>query len=237
MYKKMTTEELREFIESIAILQKKSAEEFREQKKETDEQMKRTDEQMKRTDKKIEKLSEEFRKEQRKTDEQMKRTDKKLASIGIKLGNVTNNNGEIAEEFFYSSFEKNKELGEVKYEYIGRNWTQQIKNIEEEYDIIMTNGKSIAIIEVKTKAHKNDITRLERKIVHFKKLFPIYKDFKVYGGLATLVLTEIVKNELIKKGFFAIKQQGNHISIISPQHFYKVTKKDWPVQKFIPRVF
>lgn len=37
---------------------------------------------------------------QDRTDEQMKHTDKKLERLGITLGNVTNNQGDVAEEFF-----------------------------------------------------------------------------------------------------------------------------------------
>ena len=41
-----------------------------------------------------------LREAQKQTDEQMKRTDEKLKSVGIQLGNMSKNQGDIAEEFF-----------------------------------------------------------------------------------------------------------------------------------------
>lgn len=37
---------------------------------------------------------------QAKTDEQMKRTDEKLKRIGLRLGSTSNNQGDVAEEYF-----------------------------------------------------------------------------------------------------------------------------------------
>lgn len=45
--------------------------------------------------------------------------------------------------------------------------------IQKEYDLFLSNGDAIAIIEVKYKAHIADIAKLERKFNNVKKLFPI----------------------------------------------------------------
>ncbi len=188
---------------------------------ETDEQMKETDrflsarfaetdEQMKETDRF---LSARFAE----TDEQMKETERKLNKLGKLYGNMSNNNGEIAEEFFYTSFSKTRTLGALHYDDIGRNWEKERDGIEEEYDIIMTNGNAIAVIEVKVKAHPEDVNALEKKVENFKKLFPIYKDYTIYGGLASLTMSKDVKSKLLEKGLYAIKQQGNHVEVASPK--------------------
>ena len=52
-------------------------------------------------------------------------------------------------------------------------------NIQEEYDLMMTYEDSIAIVEVKYKAHLKDIDKLDRKINNIKKLISIYKDYKL----------------------------------------------------------
>jgi hypothetical protein len=41
----------------------------------------------------------------KKTDEQMKRNEAKLTKIGVLLGNISNNQGDVAEDFFYNSLE------------------------------------------------------------------------------------------------------------------------------------
>ena len=84
--------------------------------------------------------------------------------------------------------------------------------IQEEYDIFLTNGGSIAIIEVKYKAHLDDIKKLERKFNHFKKLFPIYKDYKLYGAMASFYFNQDTKDELLKQGYFIVERHGDLIS-------------------------
>ena len=49
------------------------------------------------------------------TNEQMKRTDEKLERLGITLGNVTNNQGDVAEEFFLNSLLKDNHLGNIYF--------------------------------------------------------------------------------------------------------------------------
>ena len=177
---------------------KKMFVELREQQAETAKQMEETAKQMKETDR------------------QMEETDRKLNKLGRLYGSMSNNYGEVAEEFFYSSFAKTRRLGNLKYDDIGRNWGKRRDGIEEEYDIIMTNGNAIAIIEVKVKAHPEDVNSLDKKVKNFKKLFPIYKDFKIYGGLASMTMSKEVESELLKKGLYAIKRQGNHVEVVSP---------------------
>ncbi|MFZ2967470.1 MAG: hypothetical protein WA080_00275, partial [Sulfuricurvum sp.] len=142
----MTDQELKDLVASLAISQAKTD----EQMKKTDEQMKKTDEQMKETDYQIK----ELRKSQQKTDEQMKRNEAKLTKMGVLLGNISNNQGDVAEEFFYNSLEDKKDLAGIHYDFIDKNWKSSTKNLRDEFDIVMVNGKDIAIIEVKYKAHE-----------------------------------------------------------------------------------
>ena len=68
-------------------------------------------------------------KAQKKTDEQMRRNEAKLTKLGVLTGNISKNNGAVAEEFFYSSLKKNKKLGSITYYEIGREWKKDLKNM------------------------------------------------------------------------------------------------------------
>jgi hypothetical protein len=178
----MTDDELKALVASIGVFQKETA-----------ERMRQTDEQMK------------------KTDEQMKRTDEKLERIGIHLGNISNNQGDVAEEFFYNSLAKDNHLGSIYFDDIAKNMAKRRDNIEEEYDLFMTNGDAIAIVEVKYKAHHNDLDKLDRKMRHFKLLFPIYKTYKLYGALASFYMNDDTKKEALNRGYFVLQRCGDII--------------------------
>ncbi len=102
--------------------------ELREFQQKVDEQMKKTDEQMKKTDERM-----------KKTDERMKRTDEKIEKIAQMIGGISNNQGAVAEEFFYNSLKHNQELGGIKYDFIDKNVTRAKGKIEDEFDILMIN--------------------------------------------------------------------------------------------------
>jgi len=192
----MTDDELKELVASLAIAQR----EINEQMKETREQMKETDERMKQTD------------------EQMRKTDQKLERIGIHLGNVTANQGDVAEEFFFNSLVKDTRLGNIHFEDVMKNSSKQRGKIQEEYDLILTNGDSLAIIEVKYKAHQNDLVKLARKMHNFKKLFPIYQNFKQYGAIASFHINDDAKKEALERGYFVLQRQGELIHSESSEH-------------------
>ena len=204
----MTDDELKALVASLAISQTRTDEKFAllaERMNQTDEQMKRTDEQMKLTDEQIKLTGEQMKL----TDEQMKRTDEKLERIGITLGNVTNNQGDVAEEFFYNSLLDNLNLGDLQFDDIGENLHKQRGKVQEEYDIILTNGDEIAIIEVKYKAHKNDLDKLDRKIANFKTLFPVYQHYKLYGAMASFHFNKEAKTETLNRGYFLLQRKGD----------------------------
>jgi hypothetical protein len=85
----------------------------------------------------------------KRTDEQMKRTDGKLERIGAMVGNISNNQGDVAEEFFYQSLINDNRLGSIAFDDITKNMEKHKGNLQEEYDLFMTNGDSIAVVEVK----------------------------------------------------------------------------------------
>jgi Holliday junction resolvase-like predicted endonuclease len=155
---------------------------------------------------------------QDRTDEQMKRTDEKLERIGITLGNVTRNQGDVAEEFFLQSLLKDNHLGSVRFDDVVKNMEKHRGQIQEEYDLVMTNGDAIGIVEVKYKAHTNDLDKLDRKMKHFKKLFPIYQNHKQYGAIASFHINDDAKKEALRRGYFVLQRCGDLVHTESGDH-------------------
>lgn len=152
----------------------------------------------------------ELREEQAKTDAQMKKTDEKLERMGIHLGNISNNQGDVAEEFFYNSLEEKKDLAGVHYDYVDKGWLNRVGQIKDEFDIVMVNGKDIAIIEVKYKAHKADLDKLlTKKYENFKILYPMYKDYNHHLGLATFHINQDLKEEALNQGVIVLQRKGD----------------------------
>jgi len=159
---------------------------------------------------------------QKATDEQMKRNDKmlteKLVRMGITLGNIGKNQGDVAEEFFFQSLIKDNHLGKIHFDDVVKNMEKHRGNIQEEYDLVMTNGDAIAVVEVKYKAHEYDLDKLDRKMKHFKQLFPIYQAFKQYGAIAAFHINDEAKEEALRRGYFVLQRSDDLVHTESSEH-------------------
>ena len=190
-------QKLDKFLESMQEL-RESIRELRKSQAETSEQMKRTDEQMKRTD------------------EQMKKSDEKLERIGVRLGNMGITTGSFAEEFFYRSLQLNPRLGNIFFDSIERRY-RQVKG-GTDYDIVLKNGTSIGLIEVKYNAHPEQVREIkERKIKQLRGQVHEFPQFQLYFGLASMVTSEKLIENAKKEGIFLLTQKGEHLEVVNQE--------------------
>jgi len=152
------------------------------------------------------------------TDLKFKATDRKLEKLSELLGSIGNNQGDVAEEFFFNSLVDNAHLGAIHFDDVATNMKKHKGKIQEEYDLVMTNGEAVGIIEVKYKAHQNDVDKLERKMRHFKILFPWFKDYKIYGALAAFNVNDVAKKEALDRGFFVLQRKGDVLQTDCGEH-------------------
>jgi hypothetical protein len=152
------------------------------------------------------------------TDRQIEksRTDyeRRLKRLEKTMEDWSNNHGFFAEEYFINSFDEGKQnfFGEKFDEMIDR--VKGIKKgFEDEYDILLVNGKSIGIVEIKFKAHENDVPKVLRKAETFRVNFPEYKNHQIYLGLATMVFYPELEQECINQGIAVVKQVGDTVVI------------------------
>ena len=129
-------------------------------------------------------------------------------------GSWANNHGSFAEDYFFNSFENGKQnfFGE-HFDEIEKNLKNKWQGLRDEYDIVLYNHSSVAIIEVKFKAHGDHIPQVLKKAETFRILFPNYKDFNIYLGLAAMSFHTNVEEECIEQGIAVIKQVGDAVVI------------------------
>jgi len=148
------------------------------------------------------------------TDRQMQETDRRMKELQKTVGGWANNHGAFAEEYFFNSFENGKTnfFGE-KFDEIAKHLKNRWQGVEDEYDIVLYNHTSVALIEVKYKANINDIPNVLKKAETFRLLFPQYKDFKIYLGFASMSFYPELEEECINQGIAVIKQVGDTVVI------------------------
>jgi len=176
---------------------------------------------------------EEIRALQAETAKQMAENAKKSAEIDVKidkltvdidkmreeLGNIGHNNGLVAEEIVYHSLNKNMTFAGIEFDSIDKGVTREKKlpdgkKVKGEYDVVLHNGTSVAIIEVKHRVGRESLTRLiEMQLPRFRQIFPQYKDFKMYLGLGGMSFEKGVEEEARRQGIATLMLSGDAVEI------------------------
>ena len=146
--------------------------------------------------------------------------DRRMKNLDDMIGGVSNSNGMFAEEFFFNALDMGDrqffgEHFDDCYSLVKRyNKSNQKRS---EHDILLVNGKSLAIVEVKYKARKEDVQKIINKIPDFRLLFPEYKGHRIFLGLAAMSFDKGVEEESDKAGIAIVKQVGDTV-VINDEH-------------------
>ena len=141
------------------------------------------------------------------------KTDAKLDRLAAMYGGVSDNQGAAAEEFFFNSLSASKQIGSIHFDdvqskvYGGRIGAQQ------EYDLVLLNGDSAAIVEVKYKVHPSSLAQLQKQLALFKVHFPEHKNMKLYGGVAGFSVPDEVTEQAHAQGYFVLKRLGETFAV------------------------
>ena len=169
----------------------------------TDAQLAKTDAQLAKTDAQLAKTDAQLAK----TDAQLARTERILSGIGINLGHA-------AEEFFSYSLQKNKKLGKISFDAVALQLKGHKGRVQDEFDVVMYNGDSVGLVEIKHKVHPSDIEQLiSRKLPNFRALFPKYACSAIYLGIAGMSFPQEVADMAEREGIAVLRQVGDVLSM------------------------
>jgi hypothetical protein len=170
---------------------------------ETDKKFAELAEDRKATDKQIAELAED-----------RKATDKQIKELSKNINGIANSNGEMAEEMIFNSLKKDKTFAGIKFYDIDRNIKLKSKalKLDSEFDVVLENGDTVAIIETKYKVREKDVSELlNKKLNNFRKLFPMYANYKIMLGVGGMSFEKKAIAEANKKGIGIIKIVGDKV--------------------------
>jgi hypothetical protein len=116
----------------------------------------------------------------------MENLEKSIERMSEEVGGIGKSNGAMAEEFIFNALEKDMIFGGIEFYDISTTFNKYSKrqNLRGQYDIVLTNGDTIAIIEIKYKVRKEDVTKFfTTQVDKFRKLFPFYANYKIVLGV------------------------------------------------------
>jgi len=198
----MTDQELKDLVASFAIDRKETGELIDRLAKEAEARHKETSQFIEQTAKEAAARQEE--------------NDRMIKELTRRMGGVDDNIGSHAEQFFQN-------ILKGKLTFAGQKYDKMIPNLEcfgehgvslIEFDIVLVNGKSVAIIETKHRIHPKFVKQLvEERLPKFREFCPEYSKHKAYLGIAGFSFSKKVLEEAEKYGICLLRQVGDSVEI------------------------
>ena len=192
----MSTAELKQLIESIAISQRE------------------TDRQMKETDRELKELGKE-------TDRQMKETDRKLKELGKQIGGLGNKFGAFAEGLAFSSIERILRA-DFGMEAVTPRFSVVKGGECEEYDVLAyRNGatKQGLIVEVKSHLDLATVKQMKRKMDHLFRWMPEHRDKEFQGMVAYVEGSAAARQAVLAQGWHLVQVGEDWFDLKNPPGF------------------
>jgi hypothetical protein len=215
----VSTAELKQLIESIAISQRKTDCQIQEtavQMKETDRivketavQMQETDRKMQETDQIVKETAVQMQDTDRKMKEtavQMKDTDRKLKELGKQIGGLGNKFGTFAEGLAFASIERILRT-DFGMEAITPRFSVVKGGESEEYDVLAyRNGevKQGMIVEVKSSLDLTTIEQMQRKMDGIFRWMPEHRDKEFQGMVAYVDGSAAARQAVLAHGWHLV---------------------------------
>jgi len=183
--------------------------------KEADRRMKETDRQMKETDQQVKETSKSLKETERILNEKFARMEKAIEKTNKQIGGISRSNGEFCEEYFINSFKENPTFMGEKYDRVVDYLKPEPVVINDEYDLVLRNGSTVVLIEMKYKANIEDVGKMFSKLHSYRANYPMFKDYKAYLALASFRFPAKVRKRADEEGVVLIEQRGDKIEVIS----------------------
>jgi hypothetical protein len=190
-------------LKEVSQQQKENA----QQQKETDRQLKETDRQQKETERR-----------QQETDRQLKELGRQIGGLGAKFGSFTEGLAlPSMETILRQRFGMEVISPSVRVSKDGKHL---------EIDVLAyTNGElnTAYIVEVKSHAREEYITQLKSILQRFRSFFPEHKEKKLYGILASVDLSNELREKILQEGFYVARIHDQVFELDIPDNFQPQT--------------
>jgi hypothetical protein len=153
------------------------------------------------------------------TARQMQRTDSELGKLSKRMGQVV--------EYMVAPNlrEKFRELGyDFPQAHQNSDVSDRKNNIFIEIDVKLENGDKAMLVEVKTKPTTEDVQDHIKRLEKMRVYADLHGDKRTFlGAVAGVVISDNVKEYILKQGFFVIEPSGETFNIIPPNN----KPKEW----------
>jgi len=166
-------------------------------------------------------LLKEVSQQQKENAEQQKATDRQLKELGKQIGGLGAKFGSFTEGLALPSMETilGQQFG---MEVISPSVRVSKGGQHMEIDVLAyANGElnTAYIVEVKSHAREDSITQLKSILQRFRNFFPEHKDKRLYGILASVDLSNELREKILQEGLYVARIHDQVFELDIPNNF------------------
>jgi len=166
-------------------------------------------------------LLKEVSQQQKENAEQQKLTDRQLKELGKQIGGLGAKFGSFTEGLALPSMETilGQQFG---MEVISPSVRVSKGGQHMEIDVLAyANGElnTAYIVEVKSHAREDSITQLKSILQRFRNFFPEHKDKRLYGILASVDLSNELREKILQEGLYVARIHDQVFELDIPNNF------------------
>ncbi|MBF0378641.1 MAG: hypothetical protein HQK72_14355 [Desulfamplus sp.] len=193
--------------------------EVREMQKETERRFQETERLMKQqsqeTDRKFQDTDRKFQE----TDKKFQETDKKFDKTDILIGRLGNRLGDFVEGMVKPSAVRIFQERGIKVHQVSRGVEAERDKKKIQIDLLVVNDVELVAVECKSSLSIDDVNEHLDRLTKVKIFLPQYRDMRVMGAVAAMVIPENVGKYAYKKGLFVLCQKGDSMVILNDDKF------------------
>ena len=152
--------------------------------------------------------------------ENEKKYKEEMSEMRKEIGGIGESNGKYSESYFFDFLSDTSQFGGKVYDEVekGVRRTQKMpdgKKLKTEFDVVLYNKDSIALVEVKYRVRKDDVKYLiEKQVDNFKRIYPFYTNYVFYLGIAGMSFEEDAERDALINGVGILRPKGENVEVI-----------------------
>jgi hypothetical protein len=171
----------------------------------------------------IKQLFRDAERRSRETDLQMQETDRRMRETDRKIGRLGNRLGEFVEGVVRPGLVRLfRERGVEVHQTIG-DLEARRDGEAAQVDLLVVNEGHAVAVEVKSKLDVDAVDEHLIRLEKFKRLFPQYKDTRLHGAVAAMVIPDEAARYAEKRGMFVIGHSGDDAVLLNSAGFEPLT--------------
>jgi hypothetical protein len=160
-----------------------------------------------------------FRETDRRADARGAEVDRRLRELGAQIGGLGNRLGEFVEGVVRPGLVRLFREKGIEVHQTLRDLEAGRDGVSAQIDLLVVNADHAVVVEVKSKLETGDVDDHVERLGKFKFLFPQYRETRLLGAVAAMVVPDDAARYAERRGVFVIGQAGDDAVFLNSDGF------------------